>query len=189
MLPDLLRYQDLQAVELTRHGLDRLVDAGGYKRISPGLFLRAGVADDTTAGWMAASAKRTRATICLLSALAMHDLTDDIPAHTDLAIPRGTQPVRIDHAPIAWHRFDLDTFDLGRDGHALPGGLSIGLYSPERTIVDLFRLRHAWGSDLATGALKSWLRERGTSPSVLLDMASHFPHAQPAIRAALEILL
>jgi hypothetical protein len=67
--------------------------------------------------------------------------------------------------------------------------LSIGLYSPERTIIDLFRLRHDWGSDLAIGALKRWLRGRGNSPAMLSAMAESFPKARPALQNALEILL
>ncbi|GMA36845.1 hypothetical protein [Demequina litorisediminis] len=99
------------------------------------------------------------------------------------------QPIEAPTAPIAWHRFDAATYDIGRGEYRLPGGLTIGLYSAERTIVDLFRLRHDWGSDLAIGALKRWRRARESSPSALLSMAASFPKAQPAIRTALEILL
>jgi hypothetical protein len=53
------------------------------------MFLRSGVADDTRAAWMAISVRRLEATICVLSALALHDLTDDIPTRTEIAIPRG----------------------------------------------------------------------------------------------------
>jgi predicted transcriptional regulator of viral defense system len=188
-LPDLLRYQGLASQGLTRHRFDQLIDDGEYERIAPGLFLRAGVTDDTTAAWMAIAAKRSEATLCLRSALSIHDLTDDIPARSDIAIPRGTQPLTIRIASIAWHRFDPGTFDIGRTRHALPGGLSIGLYSAERTIIDLFRLRHDWGSDLAVDALKRWLGGRGNSPAALLTMARHFPKARPALQHALEILL
>jgi len=188
-LPDLLGYDDLASLDLTRHGLDRLIESGDFGRIAPGLFLRAGLADDTTAAWIAVAAKKPDATLCLLTALSLHELTDEIPARSDIAIPRGTQPVTIHHAPITWHRFDTDTFGIGRGEHALPGGLSIGLYSAERTLIDLFRLRHAWGSDLALGALKRWLRERGNSPAALLTVAESFPKARPAIQQALEVLL
>lgn len=188
-LPDLLRYDDLAAQRLTRHGLDRLVETGEFERIAPGLFLRAGLADDTTAAWMAVAAKKADATLCLLTALSLHDLTDEIPARSDIAIPRGSQPVTVHHAPIAWHRFDADTFDIGRTEHPLPAGLSIGLYSAERTLIDMFRLRHAWGSDLAIEALKRWLRETGNSPRTLLALAESFPKARPAIHATLEVLL
>jgi len=165
-LPDLLRYDDLDAQGLTRHGLDRLIAAGEFERIAPGLFVRTGLADDTTAAWMAIAAKQPAATLCLLTALSLHELTDEIPARSDIAIPRGSQPVTVHHAPIAWHRFDADTFGIGR-----------------------FRLRHAWGSDLALGALKRWLRGHGNSPGALLTLAERFPKARPAIQQALEVLL
>lgn len=188
-LPDLLSYGRLPAVGLTRHGLDRLIEAGEFERIAPGLFLRAGLADDTTAAWMAVAAKKPDATLCLLTALSLHDLTDEIPARSDVAIPRGTQPAVIHHAPIMWHRFDADTFEIGREEHQLPGGLRIGLYCAQRTLIDLFRLRYTWGSDLALGALKRWLRGGGNNPGALLALAEDFPKARPAIHQALEVLL
>jgi hypothetical protein len=97
--------------------------------------------------------------------------------------------VAIDWPPITWHRFAPETFTLGRVEHPLAEGASIGLYSAERTIIDLFRLRHKWGQDMAVEALKSWLRGHGHSPSLLLDLARAFPDALPAIRETLEILL
>ncbi|WP_084074878.1 hypothetical protein [Demequina sp. NBRC 110052] len=187
--PVLLAYESLADHGLTRHRLDRLISAGAYERIAPGLFLRAGAADDTTAAWMATAVRRPEATLCLLSALALHDLTDEIPARSHIAIPRGMGPIESPTAPITWHRFDAATFGIGRREHRLPGGLSIGLYSAERTIIDVYRLRHEWGSDLATGALKRWLRLHRGSAGALLTMAASFPKAQPAIRNALEILL
>lgn len=188
-LPDLLDYRNLAAHGLTRHGLDRLIEAGQFERISPGLFLRSGLADDTTAAWIAIAVKKPDATLCLLTALSLHELTDEIPTRSDIAIPRGTQPATVHHAPIAWHRFDAGSFGIGRRELALPGEQSIGLYSAERALIDLFRLRHAWGSDLAFGALKRWLRSRDSSPGALLTMTEHFPKARPAIQHALEVLL
>lgn len=188
-LPDLLRYGDLAPRGVTRHGLERLIAEKQFDRIAPGVFLRTGLADDTTSAWMAVSAKQPDATLCLLTALSIHDLTDEIPARSDIAIPRGSQTVTVRHAPIAWHRFDAETFGIGRNEFELPGGLSIGLYSPERTLIDVFRLRHAWGNDLAISALKRWLRGRGHSPSKLLAMAESFPKARPSIHTALEVLL
>lgn len=187
--PTLVRYHDLDQLGVTRYRFDRMVADGEYERIAPGVFVRDGAADDTTATWMAVAIKKPAATICLLSSLAMHDLTDEIPARSDIALPRGMRPVSLDLAPVAWHRFDPQTFALGRTEHALPGGLAIGLYSPERTIVDLFRLRHDWGADLAVDALKRWLRRRPSSPSTLLDLASRFPMALPSLRHTLEVLL
>lgn len=189
LLPDLLGYQGLADAGLTRRQFERLVEAEEYERIAPGQFLRSGATDDTTAAWMAIVAKRPQATLCLLTALVIHDLTDQIPTRSNIAIPRGMKPLTVWTAPITWHHFDAATFDIGRAEHALPGGRAIGLYSAERTIIDLFRLSHDWGSDLAIDALKRWLRTRGNSPSRLLATAKHFPKGKPALLNALEILL
>lgn len=175
LLPDSLGYQNLAEVGLTRRQLTRLIEVGEYERIAPGQFLRTGATDDTTAAWMAIAAKRPQATLCLLSALSIYDLTDEIPTLSNVAIPRGAKPLTIWTAPISWHHFDATTFDIGRTEYALADGRMIGLYSEERTIIDLFRRRHDSGSDLAIDALKRWLRVRKSSPSRLLAMAENFP--------------
>lgn len=187
--PDLLELSELPALGLSRRRLTGLLDEGAYERIGPGQYLRAGAADDTTAAWMAIASKRPEATLCLLTAASLHDLTDEIPSRSHIAIPRGRKPIAAHTAPIAWHSFDPHTFEIGRREYQLPGGRTIGLYSPERTIIDLFRLRHEWGSDLAVEALKRWLHTSGGSSSALLAQATRFPKAKPAIRHALEILL
>ena len=189
LLPDMLGYKDLADAGLTRRQFERLIDAEEYERIAPGQFLRAGATDDTTAAWMAIAAKRPQATLCLLTALSIHDLTDEIPTRSNIAIPRGTKPLTIWSAPITWHHFDTATFDIGRTEYALPGGRSIGMYSAERTIIDFFRLSHEWGNDLPIDALKRWLRVKGNSPSRLLTIAKSFPKGRPALQNALEILL
>lgn len=180
-LPDLLRDAKLEQMGMSRHRLSVLVRAGVYEQIAPGSFIRVGAVDDTTAALMSIAARRPDATLCLLSALAIHDLTDEIPGASDVALPRGAHRLAVRYAPIAWHFFDQKSFGIGRAEHRLSDDLSIGLYGPERTLVDVFRLRHTWGTDLATEAVKRWLRWPGSSPGVLMEMARRFPAARPAL--------
>jgi len=187
--PDLIRYADLQHLGLSRHALEKAVRSGLYERIAPGVFWRPGVGDDTMAAWAAIAAKQPRATLCLLTAASLHDLTDEIPRRSDIAIPRGTQPVTVRFAPITWHRFSPATFNVGRDEHRLPDGSSVGLYNPERTIVDFFRARRVWEADLATSILKRWLTRGGHAPADLLAVAKQFPDAYPSILSTVEVLL
>jgi len=133
------------------------------------------------------AAKATRATICLRSALARHDLTDDIPSSIDIALPRHTWPPAT-RAPVTWHQFNPRAFDIGRATLRLDDDREIGIYSLERCIIDAYRLRHLEGAEMANQALRRWLRQGG-QPSILLRLAEDFPTAQPAIRRALEILL
>lgn len=127
-------------------------------------------------------------TLCLVSALAHHGLTDQIPCAIDIAIPRGRRPRKLG-APVVWHHFARNTFDLGRNTLPLGAGKRIGNYDAERSIVDSFRLRHSEGSDLAVEALRAWLRRPDSRPAALLHMARAFPPAYPALRSALEVLL
>jgi len=65
----------------------------------------------------------------------------------------------------------------------------IGIYSAERSIIDVIRLRHREGSDVAWEALRRWLSQPGRSPAQLIELARQFPRAEPALRRALEVLL
>jgi len=187
--PTILRRAALDELGLTKHRFYALVTAGAYEQIAPGIYLRPGALDDTTAGWASIACRKPSATICLLTALALHDLTDEIPRASDVALPRGERVLSVGYAPVRWHSFDKATFDVGRDRRELVDGIAIGIYSAERTIVDTYRLRHELGSDLATEGLKRWLRRRGSKPADLLTVAQAFPKALPSLRSALEILL
>ena len=132
--------------------------------------------------------RSSNATLCLTSALAHHDLIDDIPATINVAVPRSQRPPKTE-GPVTWHRFDDTTFNIGRNATAVTDELTIGIYSPARTIVDAYRLRHLYGTDQALEALKRWLRIQGNQPTDLLDVASSFPKATNAIRETLKTLL
>ena len=128
------------------------------------------------------------ATLCLETALARHGLIDAIPAAIDIAIPRGsTRPAL--QAPSRIHQFDPRTFDLGREELEVGARRPIGLYSAERSLVDVVRLRHLEGSEVAWEALRRWLGRPGRSPAQLIELAQRFPRTEPALRRALEVLL
>ena len=187
--PDVIGYADLSRLGVSRYMLDKAVASGEYERITPGVFCRTGAVDGTTATWAAIAAKRPSATLCFLTAASLHDLTDEVPRQSHIGLPRGTHPVTATRAPVVWHHFAESTFNIGRDSHTLPNGGAIGVSSPERTVIDFFRARHIWGSDLATAILKQWLSERGNSPATLLAMARQFPDAYPSLLSTLEVLL
>lgn len=164
-----------------------LVESGELEKIGRGVFVNPARIDPAWASLAGATALKPTATLCLTSALAHHELSDAIPMATDIALPRGTRhPAGFDH--VSWHSFDPDTFELGRT-LIEPDGLPLAVYSPERTIIDCFRLAHREGSDQAHEALRRWLRQRGNHPAALLDLATSFPKAKPRIRQALEVLL
>lgn len=171
---------------ISRTSLHRAVESGKLERIARGIYLPA----DATAAdwdWIEAANRRTEATICLISALAIHELTDEIPATLDIAIHSGAR-IPAGSSAISWHRFDKATFDLGREQITIPGTeQTIGLYSAERSIADAFRLRGTVGYELPRDALKEWLR-RGGKPGRLGELATQLPRTRGPLLAALDAL-
>jgi Transcriptional regulator, AbiEi antitoxin len=187
-LPSVFSYTEGRAAGLSNRQLYELRDAGKIEQLGRGLYRRPTSAGDANSDLLEIAHRAPRATLCSTTALARHDLSDAIPARIDVALPRGQRHPHT-QAPVTWHTFAPDTFDLGRDELNLCADTTIGLYSPERCIIDAFRLRHLEGPEPAVEALRRWLRRRGSQPATLLNMARAFPKAVPALRAALEILL
>lgn len=187
-LPATFSYTEARAGGLSDRRLYALRDSGFIDQLGRGLFRRADAAEDADPDLLEIAYRAPRATLCLTTALARHGLTDAIPSRIDVAVPRGQRYART-QAPVSWHAFAADTFDIGREELTLTSEIAIGLYSAERCIVDAFRLRHLEGPEPAVEALRRWLRRRGAQPATLLAMARSFPKAEPALRGALEILL
>jgi hypothetical protein len=171
---------------LSRSGLYRAVREGRMERIARGVYLPI-EAPPANWDWIEAVVRHGDATICLTSALAQHDLIDAIPTGLDVAIPRGSR-IPAGTGLIAWHQFNRVTFNLDRLEIPILGtDQMIGIYSPERSIVDAFRLRAEVGYELPREALKEWLR-RGGKPVRLIEIASRLPRAKTPILQALEML-
>lgn len=187
--PTIISRRNIDQIGLSRYRLYTMANNGELEQIAPGYYVQPNMLDDTTAGLASIALRNPKATLCLLSALSLHDLTDEIPRRTNIALPRGDRTLINRFLPVIWHAFARETFDLGRGAHHLIDDIQIGLYSPERTLIDLFRLRHEFGTDLAIDALKRWLGRRESSPAKLLDLATAFPKTLPKLRSTLEILL
>jgi predicted transcriptional regulator of viral defense system len=172
---------------LPKRAIYRLREQGVIEPVGRGVYRRVGAAP-ADLDLMQIALKAPRATLCLATALARHDLSDVIPAALDVAIPRGTRPPAVD-VPVSWRRFAADTFDIGRQTLSIDDHAVIGIYDPVRCIIDAFRMRDREGAELAYEALRRWLRRRGSSPAELMRMARQFPRATPALRHALEVLL
>lgn len=187
LLGDTFRYREAREAGLSDGRIYRLRDAGAIVAVGGGVYrwADAPVAD---LDLIEIAERVPRATLCLETALARHGLIDSIPAAIDIAIPRGnTRPVL--KAPCRLHQFDRDNFDLGREAFEVGARSPIGIYSAERSIIDIIRIRHLQGADLAWEALRRWLRQPGRSPAQLIELAEHFAGVKPAIRKALEVLL
>jgi len=128
-----------------------------------------------------------RGTLCLVTALARHGLTDIIPDRIDVAVREAVG------FPPCTHR-SMSTFlparrsISGAKNSTLARRSSSGCTQAERSLIDIIRLRHREGSDIAWEALRRWLRRKGSAPAALVKMAKHFHGAERAVRNALEVV-
>ena len=185
-LPQMFGHGAAMTAGLSDRTLAQLRSNGDIERLARGIYNKPSFDADPDLAEIAFRAPL--ATLCLTTALARHDLTDEIPPSINAALPRHYRSPKT-APPVTWHRFDDTTFDIGRDIFMITKDLSIGVYNPTRSIIDAYRLRHLYGTDQAHEALKRWLRQPGNHPSELLAMTKHFPNTAPMIRTTLEAIL
>jgi predicted transcriptional regulator of viral defense system len=186
VMPAIFTHADARSRGVSDRVLYGWRDRGQVEQLARGIFVQPDLPADPDLIEIAVRAPD--ATLCLTTALARHGLVDDISPTIDVALPRSRRAPRTT-APVTWHRFDEDTFDIGRDEITVYGKLMIGIYDAQRSIVDAFRLRHLYGEDLAVDAVRRWLAMPGNQPAELLDMARHLPAAEPSLRRVLQVLL
>jgi len=146
-------------------------DAGLIVELSHGVFRRADAPPASLPDLLAVSYRNKTAIVCLLSAAAVHDLTDEIPPAVQLAVPRTSRPPRIGYPPTAVFRFEPSTFELGLTYVEAAPGEPVRIYAPARTAVDLMRLRHRVGEPIALNVIHRYLRRRDARPAELLEIA------------------
>lgn len=186
-LPSVFTYSDAIAVGLFAERLYRARDEGLLEQLGRGLYRRAN-ASPADHNLLEISHRVPEGTLCLTTALARHGLTDIIPDRIDIAIPRGRRIPAL-QSPANIHVFAKDTFDLGRGVIRVGDDLTLGLYSAERSLIDVVRLRHREGAEIAWEALRRWLRRKGARPAALIEMARSFHGAESAVRHAIEVVL
>lgn len=187
-LPDLFTYSQARKRRISDRKLRSWRDDGLVEIVSRGLYRRTDSATEVDIDLVEIATRVPDGTLCLTTALSKHGLTDQIPSSIDVAIPRGHRTPKL-VAPVTWHHFARDTFTVGRESLPVTEDATVGIYTPERCIIDAFRLRHQEGSELAVEALRAWLRRKGSRPASLMAMADPFPQATPALRSAMEVLL
>jgi predicted transcriptional regulator of viral defense system len=166
----------------------RLRDSGRLLELSRGVYRVADAPAIAHLDLIAVCRRAPSGMICLNSASGFWDLTDEAPDSVHLAIPRGRHRPHITHPPTTVHLFAADTFDLGRIQRPVESGELITISSPERTVVDMMRLRSRVGRDQALAALRAYLQRSDAHPGDLLALARKL-RIGGVLAAAMEPLL
>lgn len=137
-------------------------------RLARGLYRLTSSQEFSNPDLAVVAVKAPEAVVCLISALAFHEITTQVPRVVHLAVPRGRYAgLRLHTPPVKIYRFDVPTFDQGIDLYAIDG-ISVRIYGVVRTIVDCFKYRNKLGLDIAIEALRfARARKRVSNREVL----------------------
>jgi len=119
---------------------------------------------------VAVSIKVSKGVVCLISALAFHEATSEIPRYVNIAIPRGTHANKINYPPVKFYRFASKAWEAGIEKHEIEG-YQIKVYSLAKTIADCFKFRNKIGMDVTREALKIAITEKGVQPEEIMQYA------------------
>lgn len=134
-------------------------------QLSRGLYQLPGADDDANHAIAQAAKLVPKGVVCLVSALAFHQLTDTIPRSVWMAIgPKDRQHI-VARPPLQIVRFRDNMLHEGIEEHCI-GGVTVPMFNVSKTAVDLFRhrqsaskLQNSPGLDLALEGLREALRQ------------------------------
>lgn len=167
--------------------LYRLRDEGVLELVSRGVFRLADAPPLSNPDLVTIALRVPQAVICLVSALAFHELTTQIPRAVAIALGKGAESPRIDHPPISVHRFSGRSLSVGIETHRIDG-IVVRIYGPEKTLADCFKFRNKLGMDVVLEALKLYKIRQGFKLEELLKYA-RVCRVESVMRPYLETLL
>jgi predicted transcriptional regulator of viral defense system len=175
----IVRSSELIEAGVTATTVSRMKEKGLILRLGRGLYQLPGASLDVNHALAEAAKLVPKGVVCLVTALAFHELTDTLPSRVWMAIgPKDRRP-RADHPPLQFVRFRDKMLRSGVDEHLIDG-VRVRIYNPAKTVVDLFRYRQRAGRryqkspglNLALEGLREALRLRKATPSEIARYAA-----------------
>ncbi len=182
----IVRLSEFKDAGITAATVGRMVRAGDVNRLARGLYQLPDAMLDANHSLAEAAKRVPKGVVCLVSALAYHDLTDQLPRAVWMAIgtkdwmPREGRPVmRIVRFTDSLLTDDVQTAHI----ESVP----VKVFGVAKTIADCFRHRSKVGQSVALEGLQEALRQRKAIPA---EIARHAKRGGVAtvVRPYLEAL-
>jgi predicted transcriptional regulator of viral defense system len=172
------RLSELTKAGITAATVSRMKEKGLILQLSRGLYQLPGAPPDVNHPLAEAAKLVPKGVICLVSALAFHELTDTIPLRVWMAIGSKDRRPRATHPPLQFVRFGAKVLRAGIEEHLIEG-VPVRIYDSAKTVVDLFRYRQRAGKryqkspglNLALEGLREALRQRKATPAEIAKYA------------------
>lgn len=165
----IVRLSEFKASGITAATIGRMLDDGEVVRLARGLYQLPDAPLDANHSLAEAAKRVPKGVVCLVSALAFHGLTDQLPSAVWMAIGTNDWAPKDGNPPIQIVRF-TDAL-LADDVITVPiEGVTVKIFGVAKTIADCFRHRRTVGQSVALEGLQEALRQRKATPG---EIARH----------------
>ncbi len=172
---------------ITRYMLYKLRDDGIIEQVSRGIYRLADMPPIGNPDLVTVSLRYPNAVICLVSALAYHDITTQIPHNVSVAILRDSTVPMMDYPPLIVYQFSDKAYRSGIEEHRMDDA-QVKIYNPEKTLADCFKFRNKVGMDVVLEALKLYKSRKKVKINELLEYAK-VNRVEKVMRPYLEMTL
>jgi predicted transcriptional regulator of viral defense system len=165
----------VRAYELRSEGIDaktisRAVQAGELMRLSHGLYQRAGSHTDMAQALAEAAKKVPKGIIAMVSALAFHGLTDQMPRKIWVAISTKDWAPVSSYPPLRIVEFKDKYLQQGVEHHRI-SGVDVPIFSVPKTLADMFRKSRLVDRSVAVEGLRAALEQKKATPAAIAEAA------------------
>lgn len=177
--------------DLNQHGipviyLRRLLHRGELVQLTRGVYAVTGHEPTLHHSLAMVSKRIPRGVVCLLSALAYHDIGTQLPSVVWLAIDQRSRPLVTTGLPAKIVRFSAQSLVEGVEEQSVEG-VTVRITNPAKTVADCFKFRNKVGLDIALEALRDAWRKRKVT-MVELDRFAATNRMTNVMRPYLEML-
>lgn len=166
----IMRLAELKKAGVTAATVSRMAKSGEVVRLARGLYQLPDAELDAHHSLAEAAKRFPKGVVCLVSALAFHEITDQIPAKVWLAIGRNDWTPRPSDMSIRALRFADDLLTEDVETHAIEG-VPVKVFGVAKSVADCFRHRGKIGLNVALEALQEALRQRKATPAEIMQAA------------------
>ncbi|MAF58619.1 type IV toxin-antitoxin system AbiEi family antitoxin domain-containing protein [Ponticaulis sp.] len=168
----IVRLSEFKAAGITAATIGRMREDGDVMRLARGLYQLPDAPLDVNHSLAEAAKRVPKGVVCLTSALAFHELTDQLPRSVWLAIGKNDWSPTDDETSLRIVRFtdkllkeDVETTSIE--------GVPVKVFGVAKTISDCFRHRRSVGQSVALEGLQEALRQRKATPAEIAKSAAH----------------
>jgi predicted transcriptional regulator of viral defense system len=180
------RLAELRAAGVTAATVSRMERDGEIVRLARGLYQLPDALLDAHHSLAEAAKRLPKGVVCLVSALALHGLTDQLPKKVWMAIGKADWAPKANDVPIRVVRFTDSLLVESVEIHEIEG-VSVKVFGAAKTVADCFRHRSKIGLTVAIEGLQEALRQRKATPAEIVRQADR-GGVSTVIRPYLEAL-